>query len=238
LNPATPFILLPGLDGTGELFGPLLSAVPPAYAPQVVSYPRDQVLGYDALFVLVCRRLAALSIDAPAVLLGESFSAPLAVRYAAEFPERMRSLVLCASFVRSPVPRWLLPLVRDFLFRRRSTRAELRLTHAGWDAPDELLGLLASAIDSVDPRVMAERVRQVMRVDCADALAKVKAPVLYLAASRDRIVRRASARRVRAVRPGVVVRTLDAPHMLLQRRPAEAWHEIERFVTGPDPFAG
>ena len=75
-------VLLPGLDGTGLLFQPLVECLPDAIEPVVVSYPPDQKLGYEELLPLVLERLPA----APFVLLGESFSGPLAVMAAATAP--------------------------------------------------------------------------------------------------------------------------------------------------------
>ena len=46
-------VLLPGLDGTGELFAPFLQSLGAALPAQVVAYPRDQALGYAQLEPLV-----------------------------------------------------------------------------------------------------------------------------------------------------------------------------------------
>lgn len=61
-------MLLPGLDGTGEQFAPLLRELPDSLVPLVVRYPRDRALDYDALLPIV---VAQLPPDAPFVLLGE-----------------------------------------------------------------------------------------------------------------------------------------------------------------------
>ena len=110
-------VLLPGLDGTGLLFGPLLAALPSEVAPIVVSYPGDSPLAYSELLPLV---LAALPTDRPFVLLGESFSGPLAVMAAAARPAGLVGVVLCASFIRNPhsyVPSFLATAVRSPVLR-------------------------------------------------------------------------------------------------------------------------
>jgi pimeloyl-ACP methyl ester carboxylesterase len=56
-------------------------------------------------------------------------------------------------------------------------------------------------------------------------------PILYLAGRRDRLVGARAARAIHRIRPDVTVRTLDAPHLVLQVRPVEAWREISRFVA-------
>ena len=78
-------VLLPGLDGTGKLFSEILKALEGRVATLIVDYPKDVSLGYDELEVLKVR-CAALPDDRPFVLLGESFSGPLAIRIAAHPP--------------------------------------------------------------------------------------------------------------------------------------------------------
>ena len=46
-------VLLPGLDGTGELFHPFLKALPSRLTSQVVSYPTEQCLTYKELVPFV-----------------------------------------------------------------------------------------------------------------------------------------------------------------------------------------
>ena len=43
------------------------------------------------------------------VLIAESFSGPLAIRFAAANPDRVRALILCASFIRLPKPPLISP---------------------------------------------------------------------------------------------------------------------------------
>lgn len=52
MEPAT-LLLLPGLDGTEVLFGPLLKALPPWIRPRVVTYPARGANGYADLLPLV-----------------------------------------------------------------------------------------------------------------------------------------------------------------------------------------
>jgi pimeloyl-ACP methyl ester carboxylesterase len=100
---ARPFtlVLLPGLDGTGVLFEPLLDALPEHVAPRVVAYPVDRLLDYQELAPLIAARLPK---GEPFVLLGESFSGPLALMAAERRPPGLLGVILCATFVTSPAP--------------------------------------------------------------------------------------------------------------------------------------
>ena len=83
-------IVLPGMDGTGELLSDFVAAMAPAFETEVVAYPRDRILGYEALLELVRPRLP---VDEPYLLIGESFSGPIAIRLAASKPPRLAGLV-------------------------------------------------------------------------------------------------------------------------------------------------
>src|SRR5688500_10831267 len=101
--------MLPGLDGTGKLFQPLISALPKYLEPVVISYPQVVSLDYAALAELVRKQLP----DDRFVLLAESFSGPIALAASALKPEHLVAIVLCTTFVSSPtpLPRWLSSLI-------------------------------------------------------------------------------------------------------------------------------
>jgi hypothetical protein len=73
-------VLLPGMDGTGTLFEPFVAALGHEFAVKVVDYPRAEPLGYEQLELFAT---AALPSEGPLILLGESFSGPIAVALAA-----------------------------------------------------------------------------------------------------------------------------------------------------------
>jgi pimeloyl-[acyl-carrier protein] methyl ester esterase len=94
-------ILLPGMDGTGELFAPFLAAAKGDFKTVVVKYPTTKPLAYAELTSLVESQLPT---GEPFVLLAESFSGPIAVSVARRKPNGLTGLVLCAAFVRNPRP--------------------------------------------------------------------------------------------------------------------------------------
>lgn len=80
----TKLIILPGLHGTGTLHAEFLSALSGTFErSQVLAYPSDETLGYAELETLV---RAELPGSEPFVLLGESFSGPIALAIAAKPP--------------------------------------------------------------------------------------------------------------------------------------------------------
>ncbi len=235
--PPTRALLLPGLDGSGRLFAPLLEAGPRAFVPEVVSYPPDEPLGYDDLVAYVRPRLPRGRF----VLLAESFSGPVAVRLAAERPRGLEALVLAATFLRDPLNPLLHPLrglVGARLFGLRMPAAVVRWFMAGSDAPAPIVREVQRAVAAVSPQVMAHRSAESLRVDVRAELARVDVPVLVLAPTRDRLIRTDVAADVLAARPDAEIALLDAPHMVLQRCPQASLARIEEFLARPAARAG
>jgi pimeloyl-ACP methyl ester carboxylesterase len=113
---APTLVLLPGLDGTGDFFAPLLDALSPSVPTQVVRYPLTGASDYPTCEAIA---RAALPTDRPFVLLGESFSGPIAIAIAATAPPGLIGLVLSATFVANPRPHLgvLRPLLPFLPFR-------------------------------------------------------------------------------------------------------------------------
>jgi pimeloyl-[acyl-carrier protein] methyl ester esterase len=231
-GPAPPLLtlLLPGLEGTGELFRRFLAEADSTLELRALAYPRDRFLDYAALEKLV---QAELPVNRRFALLGESFAGPLALRVAAGRPPGLIGLVLAESFHRrpaSPLFRRLRPLVPLF-FRMPLPPHVVRLFLAGPDAPDDLVEEVRAAVATVEGSVMAARAIEALRVDATDALAACPVPVLFLGGKQDRLLRSALPFEIRALRPDVEIRMLDAPHLVLQRRPREAMQIVREFLS-------
>jgi pimeloyl-ACP methyl ester carboxylesterase len=229
----TSIVLLPGMDGTGELFAPLVAALGDQFRAQVVSYPRAERLGYAAL---ADRVRALLPRNEDYVLLAESFSGPLGVMLAAERPQRLRGLVLCATFARPPLPllRWMAPWAQTVPLAALPDRV-LAWGLLGSHATPSLLKAIRHAVQSV---VLAARVRAVAGVDVSVALSDVQVPVLYLQARNDRVVPPRALRPFMALGDRLQVVSCAGPHCLLQARAGDAAAAISAFVSGLTPGGG
>jgi pimeloyl-[acyl-carrier protein] methyl ester esterase len=220
-------VLLPGMDGTGKLFRGLIELIPADWPRRVISYPPQRVTTYEEVLELV---EAELIDEKEIVLVAESYSGPVALRFAARHPQRVVAVVLCASFICSPAPAWLRWVVGGWIFWCRPPNFVLRQLLVGKDASDALLSELREAIAQVRPKVLARRLRDVMEVDCGDALRDCKAPMLYLAASRDGLIGGSAVAAIERSRPDVEIRAVDGPHLLLQSATKAAWCEIDAFL--------
>lgn len=223
-------ILLPGLDGTGILFEPLLAQLPQSIRPIVVAYPGDRHLTYSELIPLVRQ---ALPTSGRYILLGESFSGPLAVMLAAARPAGLAGLILCASFVTNPRPVLATLLgccVRPSLFALFPMLQKLK-TRIGGYSSSELSALFSRVHARVRPNVMASLLGMVFEVDVRQSLRQCSSPILYIAGAKDRVVPARNRRLIQGICPQMHCETIDAPHLILQTRPKEAAETIARFAS-------
>lgn len=227
-------VLLPGFDGSGRLFAPLLAEVSLPFEPRVETLPSDVPQSYDELAKWLAHRLPT---DRPFALLAESFSGPLAVRIASQRPKFLSHLVLVATFLRSPLRRWLAafaPLARSSLFSRPPPTLAIRALLAGWDAPPPVLAAVREATMSLPPEVAAARAHAALSADVVGAFASLTVPTLWIRASADCLLRSGHADDALASRPSVRVVSIDGPHMILQRRPNECLAALARFLATPE----
>lgn len=221
-------VLLPGLDGTGKLFGEFVTSLGAGIDSRIVAYPKDRCLGYEELEALV---LAELPIDRPFILLGESFSGPIAIRIAARSPAGLLGVILCASFARNPFPwlRWARPLAAHLPLKSlpRWARAPLMWGSA---SPQRAPAQALRAMTGVSADVIRRRIAELLAVDTGVALGRIRVPALVLRALRDRVISRAATRWILQTLPGTQLAEIDGPHLLLQTRPAECAAVVLEFA--------
>ena len=221
-------VLLPGMDGTGQLFAPFVAALGPEFSVQVVAYPTTAPLGYHELESIA---RAALPTEGPYVILGESFSGPIAVSLAASGSPGLKGLVLCCSFVRNPRPVFSglrsLVAVLPLALAPVSLLGRLLL---GRFSTSALEAALAKSLSQVSPSAIRARLQAVLSVNVSAKLSTVKVPVLYLRGSRDSVVPAGASVLVANLCPGTRVVELEAPHFLLQAVPTKAAQAVGAFV--------
>jgi len=217
-------VLLPGMDGTADLFDPFAAAWAGPGELHRVRYEPASPAPYP-------ERPVQLP-DGPCVLVAESYSGPIAI-HLARAPSVV-ALVLCCTFVTSPGTPALraiagglshcpLPMVPPATVVRR--------VMVGAQAPGSLVAAVQAATARVDPATFRERVRDVLTVDAREALAATTCPLLLLQGEHDRMVPARCIDELHRLRPDAERVVLPGPHLLLQARPIEAATAIARFVA-------
>jgi pimeloyl-ACP methyl ester carboxylesterase len=238
-----PLILVPGLAGGFELFGPLARLLAPHY--RVISY---QLRGEDDCFALRrpfgLRDLAAdlaefidwHCLERPSVM-GVSFGGILALEFAARFPHRLQNLVV--QGVGARFERGLLQRVAGLVLARFPLPADnpfinqfFNLLFGGRQRPGPLFEFVTSKCWQTDQSVMAHRFRLVEQFRMDERLDRIRVPSLVLAGDRDLLV---SENSLRALGEGIphsrLVRLPGCGHLAFVTQPARVAGEVHRFLS-------
>lgn len=221
-------ILLPGMDGTGELFAPFIRALSQNINTIVVSYPSDEILSYAQLTKLAS---AQIPPNQSYMLLGESFSGPIAIALAAEASSQLKGLILSCTFARNPrlqlsnlsflVP--TLPINQlSFAFMSKLTMAKFKNL--------AIRQSLFDAVIAVAPKVMRARLDAVIGADYTEKLRNLNLPILYLRGKYDYLVPASAGQYIMEQAKNASLIELNAPHLLLQIAPTEAAKSVQDFI--------
>jgi pimeloyl-[acyl-carrier protein] methyl ester esterase len=226
----TLLVVLPGLDGTAILHAAFSEAVRTAFdSVLIISYPSDQILDYPALERLARTRLPATT---PFVLLGESFSGPIALSIAAKPPSNLLGVVLSTTFAESAVP-----LFAPFAsFTHFAPVRSLPLFLLSWWllgrwATPQLESALQNAVLTITPEVLRSRAAIALQADVLASCRSISLPVLYLRATDDRLLSRHAGRQISEAITNCTLIDIAGPHLLLQAAPQACAQAVSEFVS-------
>ncbi|WGZ94346.1 MAG: alpha/beta hydrolase [Candidatus Thiothrix putei] len=223
---AMKLVLLPGLDGTGLLFQPLLEQLGHACSVQIIRYPPDQCQSVQILAAKVREQVA---FDTDTVLLAESFSGLVAMELLRQ-GIALHSVIFCASFASAPRP-WLLQLATvlplETLFRLPLPDFLLR----GLGLNARLVALIRQVRTQVSPAVFAYRLRLIAAAQHQPQEQCWEMPCYYLRAADDWAVPERCAEDLRRHFTKVdIIRIAQSGHFLLQSQPDACAAVLNRLI--------
>jgi pimeloyl-ACP methyl ester carboxylesterase len=212
-------VLLPGFDGTGALFAPLVAALPPGTETTTVSYG-----DLPDLADYIDHAEAAIPRDQPICLVAESFSGPIALQLLHRARRDYQCAVLSTTFAKPPLglvlsladklrlASFVLPAVSEQILRVFCLNgvSDLSCIRATVDVVREL-----------PQRLIQSRLRALTRMDASEWLTHIGVPVTVLSANQDRVIRQRYWQSLLQQLPDVRHQAIDGPHLLLQANPAE-----------------
>lgn len=224
----TTLVMLPGLDGTADLFEPALRLDWGGMRAAAIPLPANGPQDYESL----ARRLSSALPDGELVLLAESFSTPLAMLLASRLGDRVKALALVAGFCANPQASGLGWLPLRPLFAVSPPAFFLRQFLTGESPPAALLAALTQVIGRVPSAILAERVRVALALREADCPGVGKVPLLLLQAQQDRVIPWAAQSQLERHFPDATCVWVNGPHLLLQTRTQECRNAVIRFLSG------
>jgi pimeloyl-ACP methyl ester carboxylesterase len=233
-----PLVLVPGMDGTGELFYRQLPLLERSY--RVATYALRETASrmddlVDDLYGIVDR---VAGDGRPAIVLGESFGGALALSFALTHPDRVQSLVVLNSFPYF-VPQFRLRLAITALrvlpwglmgVVRRLTAFRLHSPHTSRSEIRQFMTLTRAATQAG----YRNRLEALRTYDVRHRLREIAVPTLFVAAECDHLIPSVREGGFMAARvPGARLRVLEghghicliAPDVDL-RRILEEWRSV------------
>ncbi len=228
--PECPLVLLPGLHGSVRLFESLVRRLRGSFPGGVflpLPLPSEGAQDYPALLAHFVGRLEK---QGPLILLGESFSAPLAIMLAASPRLRIERLILAAGFAGPPRALGFSVLPLRSLLELRPPKPAIRRLLAGERAPDPLVEAVRTELQAARGRLLAARIRVALALGDHDVPSPA-VPTLLLQARADAILPWEVQAALERHLPAAETVWVQGPHLLLQAAPEECAEAIARFLA-------
>lgn len=223
---------MPGLDGTGKLFAPIIPWLQPLFDLTVVTYP-----DLDSFNEYVDCAQGQLPDEPGYSLIAESFSGPVALALMARWPAQIGPSILCATFARSPLPAFtsMESHVPEQMFSIGAlSEFYLDVDEVEDEDFSETQPLPINVMEQIDGILLKRRIAAFSRIDVSALLPQIEVPILYLNALRDRILSENDAIMMQQNLTNFERVDVDGPHLLLQARPQQCAELIYKHVM----FAG
>jgi len=211
-------VLMPGLDGTGLSFKPFIDVLPMDMEPLVISYPSNRKLNYGELGEFVMEQLPE---HEEYILVGESFSGPVAYQLALRHPQNLKAVVFVASFL-SNSRKLTLGLLRflpvDLLLSESIPKFITKPLLLGTGAGERLINLLKQSLEIVPANVLLFRLGEIANLHIKHQHCNTRA--IYIQATNDRLVPPKCVAAFKEVMENMRIFQVNDPHFILQANPA------------------
>lgn len=226
-------VLLPGLDGTGELFHDLITELNDNLNIVTVSYSQEETIE-DYLSSINEK----IGHNEQVILLAESFSGPIALHFITNHPEKIKCCIFSASFSKTPflsvcktaafLPNWFFKNTSFQKFAIKHYCYGKYFTPSLGERTQKVINKISST--SIKQRLLLLSKQQSHNL-IKDKNHNIVMPCLYLQADKDRIVRKFLSNALCKALPNINKKTINGPHLLLQTKPKESAKAILSFVN-------
>ena len=206
-------VLVPGIDGTGQLFYRQIPLLERGFTVTPTRL-RDAATSMEDLVGDLDDEISRVAGSGRVTLLGESFGGALTLSYAIAHPERVERLIILNSFAHfgSPARLWLgyhLLRATTWGMMRIVRQLNARRMHSPQTERDEIRRF-HDLMRSATREGYLSRLRILREYDIRERLPSIAAPVLYLAADRDALVPAVEqARLMSELTPSATMRVLE-----------------------------
>jgi len=219
-------VFLPGMDGAGELFKPLLGFFK-EYNCQIIKLPQSGPQDYPSLCDYVKDKLPTDDF----VLIAESFSGPVAALLAQHKIDNLKGIVFIATFLSCPnkiLTRIGKSLPLKPLMKFPGSRYFIKKLFLGNQTDIQLIEKFQSIVSKVPNKVLSNRIEVMQKLTYQNF--KCQLPSIYLLPRSDRLVPKSKANEFKECFINLYVIEIDGPHFILQAQPKTSADIILEFL--------
>jgi len=218
-------VLLPGMDGTGELFETFLNHYKGDV--QVIPLPSQGKQNYARLADEIAKVLPKEEF----ILLAESFSGGLVEPLINKAGDRIKAVIMVVSFL-SPPNKLILTLskllpVKLFAAIPMATMAH-RLLFLGDDASPQLIDQFTKVIKKLPKKLLEQRIEAISSLKLPTQ--KMDTPLVYIQAGQDKLIRAEKFQEIEQCFVDASLYQIDGPHFLMQTKSEAVARVVEEAV--------
>ena len=217
-------VLLPGLDGTGKLFAPLIKELSNTALIETINYNSKKELSYKELTEYVLKKLPSEDF----ILVAESFSGYIAYQIALKKPKNLKHIIAVASFLKNPNPIMLNMIFTKYIFLIPIPTLIIKKLLLGELAKKDIIKLFKKTIKSVSINVLYYRLQEIKNLKLETNTIKI--PTTYIQAQNDKLVKSYSLKIWQKVCIELNIYKIKGEHFILQSNPKECGDIITRIV--------
>lgn len=208
------------------MFEPLIKCVQGRFDVLPISYPTHEKLSYRELTSYVLGELSG--INGSFILVGESFSGPIALFVSEKNPNGLLGVVLVASFISAPNYRIGKYLPWNIGFSFASPLYKIRSAVSSKEN-HSFISSISQELQKVSPRVLSYRIQEIFKVNAEQALKNCSYPLVYFRGRKDYVVPKKNLNKILSIKPDMKVVEFNTQHFLLQSKSEQAVSELQVF---------
>jgi pimeloyl-ACP methyl ester carboxylesterase len=206
-------VLLPGLDGTGELFAPLIEELHDSFEIQIIRYDTQKKQSYQELFNYVIDNLPSDDF----ILVAESFSGVIAYQIGLKKPQNLKHIILVATFLQNPRPILLNLIPNSYILSLPIPKIIIKMFFLGFSTDIKTINLFQKIIKTVSPNVLYFRLQEIKKLKLKEE--EITLPITYIQANDDQLVLKKSLKKWERVCHNLEIFQVDGKHFILQSNP-------------------
>ena len=207
-------VLLPGLDGTGDLFEPILNQFPKYIDVAIIRYNNNKKQTYKELIEYVANQLPKDDF----ILVAESFSGYIAYEIGLKRFKNLKQIVFVATFLTNPRP-IILNLIPSFIFRLHIPKFIIKWLFLGFNANNNIINLFQKTISNIPPEVIWFRLQEIKKLNPTNN--RLNLPTTYILATQDCLVPKSSLRDFQKLCQNLKIYPIEGKHLILQSKPKD-----------------